>query len=92
MDNNGNYALQQVSERAVKILVSDQIQPGIVQDFGKVHLKVKFIGNLILLYANGELLKMSPVKGNQSGGVGLYVDPKLQVEFSDFKVSPASQR
>lgn len=92
VDNNGNYALQEVTERSVRILVAEQIQPGILRDYGAIHLKVKYIGNLILLYANGELLKMTPTKRMQTGGVGLYVDPKLKVEFSDFKASPANRR
>ncbi len=90
VDRNGNYSLQRVSQRSVRILVADQIKPGIIGNFNQIHLKVKSFGKLTLLYANGVLLKMVPNEWGQHGGVGLYVDPKLRMEFSHFRILPTA--
>lgn len=85
----GEYSLVEVRGRNVRTLVVENIRPDIFNHYDKVHLKVKSFGKLILLYANGELLKMIPVNRARKGGVGLYSDPKINVEFSNFKISPA---
>lgn len=89
VNGNGQYALVEVNDRQVNKLVSENIRPDFFAQHDKVYLKVKYFGKLILLYANGELLKMVPVDRPRKGGVGLYADPKLNVEFSNFKVAPA---
>ncbi len=88
VDSNGHFSLQYISPRSVKILVSEPIKPGIVGNFDQIHLKVKSYGKMIFLYANGVLLKMQSVEIPLTGGVGLYVDPKMRVEFSGFAVLP----
>ena len=91
VDSNGNYSLQRVTKHSVKILVSEPIKAGIIGNYDQIQLKVKSFGKLILLYANGVLLKMLPLNVEQSGGVGLYADPKMQVEFSGFRILPSSE-
>lgn len=92
IDLAGQFILQQVIADKVKTLVADPIKPGILNANRAVHLKVKSFDNNILLYANGELLKMISLSQPISGGVGMYVDPRMSVEFSRFKISPAQYR
>jgi serine/threonine protein phosphatase PrpC len=92
VDSNGNFSVQQVTRHSVKILVSEPIKPGIIGNYDQIHLRVKSLGKLVLLYANGVLLKMLPLAVEQSGGVGLYTDPKMQVEFTDFRIQPTTQK
>ncbi len=87
IDNRARYALQQVTPNRVRILVSGQIDPGIQGGYDVVQLKVKCIGKWIFLYVNGQTINMVDMKQPVQGGVGLYVDPKLRVEFSQFKVT-----
>ncbi len=88
IDNRARYALQQVTPTRVRILVSGQIDPGIQGGYDVVQLKVKCIGKLIFLYVNGQAITIFDAKQPVQGGVGLYVDPKLSIEFSQFKVTP----
>lgn len=87
IDNRARYALQHVTPNRVQILVSGQIDPGIQGGYDVVQIKVKCIGKWIFLYVNGQTINMVDVKQPVRGGVGLYVDPKLRVEFSQFKVT-----
>lgn len=89
IDGNGRYTLEEVTSRSVNMLASEYIRPDVLRSYDQVQLKVKSFGKLILLYANGELLKMVPVDRPRGGGVGLYADPKLRVVFSGLKISPA---
>jgi len=92
IDQEGQFILQHIAADKVKTLVSDPIKPGILSASRAVHLKVKSVDNNILLYANGELLKMVSLPQPAIGGVGMYVDPRMSVEFSRFKISPAQFR
>ncbi len=92
IDQEGQFILQHIAADKVKTLVSDPIKPGILSASRVVHLKVKNFDNNILLYANGELLKMVTLAQPAVGGVGMYVDPRMNVEFSRFKISPAQFR
>ncbi|MCB0293158.1 MAG: hypothetical protein KDH97_23085, partial [Calditrichaeota bacterium] len=83
------YTLEEVTARSVNMLASEYIRPDVLRSYDQVQLKVKSFGKLILLYANGELLKMVPVERPRGGGVGLYADPKLRVVFSGLKIAPA---
>jgi hypothetical protein len=89
IDNGGHFALQKVVGTYVKTIVSEVMKPGIIGSSGEVYLRLKAFNSYILMYANGELLKMVSVDEQVSGGVGLYVDPKLSIEFSRLKISPA---
>lgn len=92
IDQEGQFILQHIAADKVKTLVSDPIKPGILSASRVVHLKVKSFDNNILLYANGELLKMVTLAQPAAGGVGMYVDPRMNVEFSRFKIAPAQFR
>jgi tetratricopeptide (TPR) repeat protein len=89
IDNAEHFALQKVVGTHVKTIISEVIKPGIIGSSGQVYLRLKALDNFVLLYANGELLKMVSIDESVKGGVGLYVDPKLRVEFSKIKISPA---
>lgn len=92
IDEGGQFILQYIAADKVKTLVSDPIKPGILNASHVVHLKVKSFENNLLLYANGELLKMVSLAEPVAGGVGIYVDPRMSVEFSRFKIAPAQYR
>jgi protein phosphatase len=89
IDNAGHFALHKVAGTQVQTIVSEVIKPGIIGSSGQVYLRLKAFNNVVLMYANGELLKMVTIAEQVKGEVGLYVDPKLSVEFSRIKVSPA---
>lgn len=86
IDTHARYALQHVTTKHVRILVSGQIDPGIQGGYDVMQLKVKYIGKWIFLYVNGQTVNMIDMQEPVRGGVGLYVDPKLRVEFSQFRV------
>lgn len=84
----GSFAFQKVTQAGVQTLISEAIKPGILGHTGQAHLRVKSLDGFILMYANGELLKMAPIGQPVKGGIGLYADPKISVEFSRLKISP----
>ena len=88
VDLGGYFSLQKVLQAGVQTLISEAIKPGILGQTGQVQLRVKTLNGFILMYANGELLKMAPIGQPVKGGIGLYADPKISVEFSRLKISP----
>lgn len=91
IDKTEHFTLQKVDRAGVKTLVDEVIKPGIISNFNRVHLRVKCLNNFILMYANGELLKIASVNEPVRGGVGLYSNPHISVEFSQLQISPVEQ-
>ncbi|NIW79318.1 MAG: hypothetical protein GWN16_07590 [Calditrichae bacterium] len=82
------YSLERITDNQIDVLDSAPVQPSVADGNKFTHLKVKSLGQLVLLYANGDLLNMLKVDKPDTCGFGFYADPKLQVKFSDFKISP----
>lgn len=91
IDKTEHFTLQKINQPGVETLVTEVIKPGIISNFSKIYLRVKCLNNFILMYANGELLKIVSVGEPIKGGVGLYSDPHLSVEFSQLQISPVEQ-
>lgn len=91
IDRTEHFTLQKIDQPEVKTLVTEVIKPGIISNFSQVHLRVKSLNNFILMYANGELLKIVSVGEPVKGGVGLYSDPRISVTFSQLQISPVEQ-
>jgi len=91
IDKTEHFTLQKIGRAGIKTLVNEIVKPGIISNFSKVHLRVKSLNNFILMYANGELLKIASVDEPVKGGVGLYSDPHISVEFSQLQISPVTQ-
>ncbi|RMF57989.1 MAG: hypothetical protein D6748_09945 [Calditrichaeota bacterium] len=87
---DSRYELQQVTPDGVRVLVSGQIAPGVQGGYKVTQLKVKTIGKLVVLYVNGITLYIKELDQVVKGGVGLYVDPKLRVQFTNFKILPST--
>ncbi|RMH87093.1 MAG: hypothetical protein D6681_15805 [Calditrichaeota bacterium] len=90
--DGSHYALQEVSPRHVKYLVSGRLHQNRKQSSGPIVLKVKVLDKLVLLYANGQLLKMLTLERPLHSGIGLYADPKMRVEFSRLRIHPVNPR
>lgn len=90
VNGDGEYTLQRISSRKIQFLDRGKIPPNTQDSYNTAGLQVKCMGNLVLLYANNELLKMVTLpEPLTETGVGLYADPRLEIEFSNFVVSPA---
>lgn len=91
IDRTEHFTLQKINQPEAKTLVAEVVKPGIISNFSKIHLRVKCLNNFILLYANGELLKIVSVDEPVQGGIGLYSDPHISVEFSQIQIAPLEQ-
>ncbi|MEL6824106.1 MAG: hypothetical protein AAFP70_20300, partial [Calditrichota bacterium] len=89
VDKDSKYALERISRKSISKITSGSIPVGIKQNNLPTQLKIKCIDKTILLYANGDLLTMVTDK-TVRGGIGLYADPNMQVEFSELSAEPVS--
>jgi|GEM_PF-5339688 len=89
IDKDSQYALERISRNSINKITNGSVPVGVKQSNSPTQLKIKCIDKTILLYANGELLTMVTDK-TVRGGIGLYADPNMQVEFSGLSAEPVS--
>ncbi|MGH1366099.1 MAG: protein phosphatase 2C domain-containing protein [Calditrichia bacterium] len=87
IDKDSRFALQRISRKSIKTIASGEIPVSLNQNLTPAQLKIKCIDKTILLYVNGHLLTMVTDK-NVRGGIGLYADPNMRVEFAGLTAEP----
>jgi len=85
----GNFLLQKISGGQEKKLLSVSRQINSFNDSTTFQLKIKSLGPWIMIYNDQKLLDSWSSKELITGKIGLYADPNIDVEFSNFNISSA---
>lgn len=83
------FLLERISAEKTERLLSVPIGAGSEEDFSALYLRAKCLGPWIMIYLNQKLLKAWLGKEIVKGNIGLFVDPNIRVEFSQFRFSSA---
>ncbi|MFQ5754420.1 MAG: hypothetical protein ACE5HI_20775, partial [bacterium] len=84
------FLLQKFSNFKKELLVAIPAKVDSMDDLSNVQLKATIYGPYLELYVNQKRIYVWQEENDIRGRVGFYVDPNIQVEFSDFKTCNTS--